>query len=67
MEYIKLDTCVQFHDHRSNNNKVMMTDDSKRAMSNRVKKDFEYPYHYGIHGEIWLPVHSPLKYELHYK
>ena len=40
MEYIKLDTCVQFHDHRSNNNKVM-TDGSKKAMSNRVKKDFD--------------------------
>ena len=30
MEYIKLDTCVQFHDHQSNNNKVMMTDGSKK-------------------------------------
>ena len=24
VEYIKLDTCTKFHDHRSNNNKVMM-------------------------------------------
>ena len=38
-------TCVQFHDHRSNNNKVIMTDGSKEAMSNRVEKDFEYTTH----------------------
>ena len=30
MEYIKLDTCVQFHDHGSNNSKVMMTDGSEK-------------------------------------
>ena len=24
VEYIKLDTCTKFHDHRSNKNKVMM-------------------------------------------
>ena len=24
IEYIKLDTCAKFHDHRGNNNKVMM-------------------------------------------
>ena len=24
VEYIKLDTCAKFHDHRSNNNKVIM-------------------------------------------
>ena len=49
VEYIKLDTCAKFHDHRSNNNKVMMggphapppmTDGSKKPMSNRVKADF---------------------------
>ena len=46
VEYIKLDTCVKFHDHQSYNNKVMMkgpyapspmTDGSKKPMSNRVK------------------------------
>ena len=33
IEYIKLDTCAKFHDHRSNNHKVMMpmTDSSKKA------------------------------------
>ena len=45
VECIKLDTCAKFHDHRSNNNKVIMgggpscspppmTDGSKKAMSN---------------------------------
>ena len=44
----QLDTCAKFHDHRSNNSKVMMggphalmpppmTDSSKKPMSNRVK------------------------------
>ena len=49
VEYIKLDTCAKFHDHQSNNNKVMIwgshapppppppiTDGSKKPMSNRV-------------------------------
>ena len=46
VEYIKLDTCVKFHDHRSNNNKVMKGGPhstppwltvQKKPMSNRVK------------------------------
>ena len=48
VEYIKLDTCTKFYDHRSNNNKVMMralmpppppptTNGSKKPMSDRVK------------------------------
>ena len=45
VEYIKLDTCAKFHDHRSNNNKVMMgwalmappmTDGSKKPMSIQI-------------------------------
>ena len=36
IEYIKLDTCAKFHDHQSDNYKVM-TDNSKKPMSNRVK------------------------------
>ena len=49
VEYIKLDTCAKFYDHRSNNNKVMMEGPhappppppwltvQKKPMSNRVK------------------------------
>ena len=46
VEYIKLDTCAKFDDHQRNNNKamigggggggVLMTDVSKKPMSNRV-------------------------------
>ena len=28
VEYIKLNNCAKFHDHRSNNNKVMMVQKS---------------------------------------
>ena len=46
VEYIKLHTCANIHDHWSNNNKVMIggggggggiTDGSKKPMSNTVK------------------------------
>ena len=43
VEYIKLDTCAKFDDHQRNKNNVMiegegvlMTDVSKKPMSNRV-------------------------------
>ena len=58
VEYIKLDTCAKFHDHRSNNNKVMawghapplMTDGSKRPMSSRFN-----PIQYGGRAS-WPPL-----------
>ena len=52
VEYIRFDTCAKFHDHQSNNNKVMMgrpscppfpmTDGSKKRMSNRVKDKISF-------------------------
>ena len=38
VEYIKLDTCVPFHDHQSNNNKVMMTDGSNKQRQIGLRK-----------------------------
>ena len=38
VEYIKLDTCAQFHDHRSHNSKVMMTDGSKKQCQIELRK-----------------------------
>ena len=47
VEYIKTDICAKFHDHRSNNNKVMMgacpiTDGSKKAHVKTLIFHFAY-------------------------
>ena len=42
VEYIKLDTCAKFHDHQSNNDKVMMVLSGSLKSSFALGLDFNY-------------------------